>query len=65
MILNIHCNTIKQFKVLRHLQENFEPWGVINLELIENGIRLTDYTGKSGDFVFENGKVVLRDTEKE
>lgn len=62
MMLNIHCNTINQFKVLRHLQNEFEPCAVIKLALIENGIRLTDYTGESGDFVFENGKVVLRDT---
>ena len=49
---HIHCDTITQFKVLRHLQREFEPSGVKQLELIEDGIRLTDCTGASADFVY-------------
>lgn len=51
-VIQIHCNTIAQFKVLRHLQREFETSGVKNLELIDNGIRLTDCTGASANFVY-------------
>lgn len=56
MSINIHCDTIAQFKVLRHLQENFIDCK--SLELIENGIRFTDVTGAVADFVFRDGQVI-------
>lgn len=51
-MIQIYCNTITQFKVLRHLQREFEPSGVKSLELIDNGIRLTDCTGASANFIY-------------
>lgn len=64
-MIQIHCNTIAQFKVLRHLQREFEPSGVKSLELINNGIRLTDRTGASADFVYnaETGSVELYEND--
>ncbi len=46
MKINIHCDTIAQFKALRHIQANFEPYGVVDLKLIPNGIRLTEEKAK-------------------
>lgn len=48
----IHCDTISQFKALREIQHSFLPEGVLNLELIEDGIRLTDQTGATANFVY-------------
>lgn len=63
MKINIHCDTIAQFKALRHIQANFEPYGILKMELIQNGIRLTDITGGVGDFVYDEAakSVVLND----
>ena len=48
----IHCDTISQFKALREIQHSFLPEGVLSLKLIEDGIRLTDKTGATADFVY-------------
>ena len=48
----IHCDTISQFKALREIQSSFLPEGVQSLKLIEDGIRLTDQTGATADFVY-------------
>lgn len=57
----IHCDTISQFKALREIQHSFLPDGVLNLELIEDGIRLTDQTGATANFVYvpESDMVIL------
>lgn len=57
----IHCDTISQFKALREIQHSFLPEGVLNLELIEDGIRLTDQTGATANFVYvpESDMVIL------
>lgn len=60
MSINIHCDTIAQFKVLRHLQDNFIDCK--SLELIKEGIRFTDITGETADFVY-NGKGVVIDEQ--
>ena len=48
----IHCDTISQFKALREIQHSLLPEGVLSLKLIEDGIRLTDKTGATADFVY-------------
>lgn len=57
----IHCDTISQFKALREIQNSFLPEGVQSLKLIEDGIRLTDQTGATADFIYipENDTVIL------
>ncbi len=67
MKINIHCDTIAQFNALRHIQANFEPYGVVDLKLIPNGIRLTDINGDIGDFVYDEAakSVVLNDVTAE
>jgi hypothetical protein len=57
----IHCDTISQFKALREIQHSFLPEGVLNLELIEDGIRLTDQTGATANFIYvpESDMVIL------
>lgn len=57
----IHCDTISQFKALREIQHSFIPEGVLSLKLIEDGIRLTDKTGATADFVYvpESDTVIL------
>lgn len=41
-----------QFLALRHIQDNFSDSGVKKLELLKDGIRLTDKTGATADFVY-------------
>lgn len=57
----IHCDTISQFKALREIQHSFLPEGVLSLKLIEDGIRLTDQTGATADFIYvsESDTVIL------
>ena len=57
----IHCDTISQFKALREIQHSFLPEGVLSLKLIEDGIRLTDQTGATSDFIYvsESDTVIL------
>ena len=57
----IHCDTISQFKALREIQRSFLPEGVLNLKLIEDGIRLTNQSGATADFVYvpESDTVIL------
>lgn len=57
----IHCDTISQFKALREIQHSFLPEGVLSLKLIEDGIRLTDQSGATADFIYvsESDTVIL------
>lgn len=43
-----------QFLALRHIQDNFLDSGVKELELLNEGIRLTDQTGAVADFVYNS-----------
>lgn len=65
--INIHCDTIAQFNALRHIQAHFEPFGVADLQLVPNGIRLTDRVGEVADFLYdETAKAVfLQEPEEE
>lgn len=50
--INIKCETMEQLKVLKHLQDNFNPSGIKKLKLVRSGIRLTDCNGKQADFIY-------------
>lgn len=50
--INIKCNTMEQLKVLKHLQESFAPHGIKHLELIKDGIRVTDSVNTRADFIY-------------
>lgn len=52
---------IAQYKALRHIQDCFHPDGVQNMELLSNGIRLTDCTGAQADFLYINGQIELHE----
>lgn len=41
-----------QFLALMHIQDNFLDSGVKKLELLKKGIRLTDKTGATADFIY-------------
>ncbi|SQB33965.1 hypothetical protein [Clostridium cochlearium] len=50
-------NTVEQFKVLQFLKENFEI-ELFKLELLDRySIQVTDSTGESMVFKYENNKV--------
>lgn len=50
-------NTVEQFKVLQFLEKNFEI-ELFELELIDRySIKVTDSTGESMVFKYENNKV--------
>lgn len=50
-------NTVEQFKVLQFLENNFEI-ELFELELIDRySIKVTDSTGESMTFKYENNKV--------
>ena len=61
--INIRCDTMAQLRALKHIQDSFSPKGVKKLELIDNGIRLTDMTGIKGDFISDpkTGDVYLKE----
>ena len=48
-----HADSIAQYKVLQHISEEFVPEGIASLELIGNGLKLTDCTGDTADFVYD------------
>ncbi len=60
---NFHVDTIAQYKVLRHISAEFLPEGIASLDLIGDGLRLTDRTGDTADFIFnaETASVNIKD----
>ena len=55
-----HVDSIAQYKVLKHISEEFIPEGIASLELIEGGLKITDCTGDTADFVYdENTSFVI------
>lgn len=60
-IRKFHVDTIAQYKVLKHIAAEFIPEGIANLELIENGLRLTDCTGDTADFVYDGSSVIIKE----
>lgn len=58
----IQVSTIEQIVVLRHIQDNFEWVG--DLEVIPKGIRLTDIKGKKADFTYKNGEIHFEELKK-
>lgn len=48
-----HVDSIAQYKVLKHISEEFISEGIASLELIGNGLKLTDCTGDTADFVYD------------
>lgn len=62
-LISFHVDSIAQYKVLKHIFVEFLPEGIAHLELIENGLRLTDITGDSADFIYNGTSVVIKDGE--
>lgn len=60
-IRKFHVDTIAQYKVLKHIAAEFIPEGIANLKLIENGLRLTDCTGDTADFVYDGSSVIIKE----
>lgn len=60
-IKKYHVDSIAQYKVLKHISAKFLPEGIASLELIENGLKLTDQTGDSADFVYNGSSVVIKE----
>lgn len=62
----LNCNTPLQQLVMLHINENFVIEEV-ELELIHDGIRLTDNTGAVADFTFnrETGKIDMKELDSE
>jgi len=51
-------NTIEQYKIMRHIQNNF-VMETITYELIDgNSIKIIDGTGDSMMFTYQNGKII-------
>lgn len=48
-----HVDSIAQYKVLKHISEEFIPEGIASLELIEGGLKITDCTGDTAYFVYD------------
>ena len=63
---SLNCNTPLQQLVMLHINENFVIEEV-ELELIHDGIRLTDNTGAVADFTFnrETGKIDMKELDNE
>lgn len=59
----IQVSTVEQIVVLRHIQNNFEWVG--SLELIPKGIRLTDINGKKADFTYKNGEICFKELKND
>lgn len=60
-IRKFHVDTIAQYKVLKHIAAEFIPEGIASLELIEGGLKLTDCTGDTADFVYDGSSVKIKE----
>lgn len=60
-IKKFHVDSIAQYKVLKHIAAEFIPEGIVNLELIEGGLKLTDCTGDTADFVYDGSYVIIKE----
>lgn len=56
--IKIKCKTLSQLKALKEIQNSFASEGVKELQLIKNGIRLTDSTGAQADFIYDFKKEI-------
>ena len=57
----LKVNTIEQFHIMRHIQENFHV-EAIEIELLDrNKVKVTDSAGDSAEFTYneESGKVEM------
>lgn len=60
-IKKYHVNSIAQYKVLKHIAKEFIPEGIASLKLIPDGIRLTDRTGDTADFIYNGSSVIIKE----
>lgn len=60
-IRKFHADTIAQYKVLKHIAAEFIPEGIASLELIEGGLKLTDRTGDTANFVYDGSSVIIKE----
>lgn len=63
-IKRFHVNSIAQYKVLKHIAAEFIPEGIASLELIENGLKLTDCTGDTADFIYDGLSVIIEERKE-
>ncbi len=60
-IKRYHVDSIAQYKVLKHIAIEFAPEGIASLELIEGGLKLTDRTGATADFIYNGSSVIIKE----
>lgn len=60
-IRKFHVDSIAQYKVLKHIAAEFIPKGITSLDLIESGLKLTDCTGDTADFVYDGSSVIIKE----
>lgn len=60
-IKKYHVDSIAQYKVLKHIAAEFIPEGIASLELIEGGLKLTDRTGATADFIYNGSSVIIKE----
>lgn len=60
-IKQYHVDSIAQYKVLKHISSEFIPEGIASLELIEGGLKLTDRTGDTADFIYDGSSVIIKE----
>ncbi|MGN1137629.1 MAG: hypothetical protein ACI4SF_15605 [Oscillospiraceae bacterium] len=67
MMMNksVKCQNPFQQLALMHIQENFLPDGILNLDTIPNGIRMTDKTGAVADFIYngDTGRIDMQELD--
>ncbi len=63
---SIKCRNPFQQLVEMHIRENFLDEGIAKLELLNDGIRLTDKTGAVADFLYnyETGKIDMHELSR-
>lgn len=55
----LKANTIEQFHILKHLQENFFV-DSLKIELVDrNRVQITDCTGETADFIYNKEKGIV------
>lgn len=52
-IKRFQVDSIAQYRVLKHISAEFVPEGIAGLELIKDGLKLTDFTGDAAEFIYD------------
>lgn len=64
-MIKCKCQNPFQQLALMHIQQNFYDEGISQLELIKDGIRLTDRDGAVADFVYNDvsGRIEMQEVD--